>query len=133
MNRCWPWALVMLGLAACAAQPETETVKLRIENADAQAIRCQAILAHFVTRSLPEIAAGGAQEVILERDPGQGTLSYGTSDGRPMMLENILCGRVADWTETARDLPLQALRTGTASRFAARCRLRDGRTTCRLP
>lgn len=131
-----PSALLGLALAGAlvgcesAAPPGGDTVHLRIENGGAGPIRCQAILAHFVTRSLPAIPGGGAHHVTLLRDRGTGSLSYGAHGGRAMMLENILCGDDGAWTASARDLPLQRLRSVPSSRFTYRCALEAGRMAC---
>ena len=131
------YASAVLGLAlaialqGCAASPET--IQLRIENGGPEAIRCTAILAHFVTRSLPIIEQGAAQSVPLARDRQNGTLSFGSHGAEPMMLENILCGRDSDWTASARDLPLQDLRVEPAERFEYRCSLDSERVICTPP
>ena len=102
---CPPLALaallcVVAGGALRAA--EAETIQVRIENATGGAIRCVAVLAHFVTRTLPPIPSGQVHEMTLERDPKTGTLSYGYHGIHPMMLENLLCGTVPDWTASSR-------------------------------
>jgi hypothetical protein len=124
----------VLCLAACAAPgaEETQPIQVRIENATGEALRCVAVLAHFVTRTLPAIPSGRAHEMTLERDPKTGTLSYGSHGAHPMMLENLLCGTVPDWTASSRDLPVLSMRSGEAVRFDYRCTL-SGETVACVP
>ena len=122
----------LLGCEAAPA-PRGETLQLRIENGGGEPIRCVAILAHFVTRALPAIPEAGNVELTLRRDPADGGLSYGSHGAQAMMLENILCGSDNDWTASARDLPLQRLRSEPASRFTYRCTLETAGMTCTPP
>jgi len=130
-----PLALAtVLFLAACAAPgaEEVQPIQVRIENATGETPRCVAVLAHFVTRTLPPIPSGRAREMTLERDPKTGTLSYGSHGDHPMMLENLLCGTVPDWTASSRDLPVLNMRSGAAARYDYRCTL-SGETVACVP
>ena len=125
-------AAVLLSGPACSATASEESLTLRIENGDLETIRCVAILAHFVTRPLPAIAVGDNHEIALLRDPESGSLGFGSHDGSPMMLENILCGRDSNWTDSAGDLPLHGLRSDSATQVAFRCAAPEGRMACEL-
>ena len=112
-------ATIACGTAACdrapgAAGGDGREVRLAIENASGDRLRCVAVLAHFVTLALPAIPAGGRLELALWRGD-DGSLAYGSSGGRAMLVENVLCGTDSRWT--AIDLPLLALRTGNSRRF----------------
>ncbi|MEM7224143.1 MAG: hypothetical protein AAF495_14270 [Pseudomonadota bacterium] len=111
-----------------AADPQN--IHLRIENASEVSIRCVMVLAHFVTKDMPPIPSGSSYTTTLIRDPDQGTLSYGSFDDHPMMLENLLCGSLSDWTTTSRDLPILNLRSAEATRFHFQCTLQDERLAC---
>ena len=130
---------VITGCAAPAKDPAEvpveagggQEVQVSIQNQSDESIRCVAVLAHFVTRTLPPIASGQVQAFTLVRDPTAGTLSYGSHGVHPMMLENLLCGTQSDWTASSRDLPLLTVRSDEARRFDFRCALADGVVACR--
>ena len=117
-------------LCIAAANEGRQPIQVRIENATGEPLRCVAVLAHFVTRTLPPIPGAGAIQVTLERDPEAGGLSYGSHGKNPMMLENLLCGTEADWSATARDLPILPLRSGEARNFNYRCGLLRAAVNC---
>lgn len=124
--------VVALSLSAAARADGPQPLQVRIENATGETIRCVAVLAHFVTRALAPVPGGGSHEITLLREPASGSLSYGSHDGHPLLLENLLCGTTRDWTASARDLPLLPLRTGPAIRFDYRCGLARGGVACGL-
>jgi hypothetical protein len=97
-------------------------IALSIHNNSQDALRCVTVLAHFITRDLPILQPGESLGITLGRDRGDGSLSYGDHGGKPMLLENILCGGTTDWTASRQDLPLKALRTAPADRFRVTCR-----------
>ena len=116
--------------SAAPAAADAQPVQVRIENTTGEAIRCVAVLAHFVTRTLSPIVDGETREITLGRDPNDGSLSYGSHDGDPMLLENLLCGTVSDWTASARDLPILQLRGDRAIQFEVRCALERRKVLC---
>ena len=123
----------VLGIApVCAGEADDgmESLSLKIENATPFDVRCVAVLAHFVTRDLPPVGSQHDIELKLGRNADDGTLSFGSFGNHPMMLENLLCGIASDWTATARDLPLSALRSESDRQFLFRCSLRKGRVIC---
>lgn len=107
-----------------------QDIEVRIDNAATGPIRCIAVLAHFVTRTLPYIPAGGTGVIVLGRHGDDGSLSYGAREGRPMMIENILCGLDSDWSATMADLSIQTLRSGSSSRHGIRCALAGSKLSC---
>ncbi len=95
-----------------SAAPAGEPVRLEIANAKAAALlRCQLVLAHFVTLAPAPIGPAGRVAFELRRDP-DGSLFYPHAEGPPMALENVLCGLDEDWTATRNDLDLRPLRGG---------------------
>lgn len=98
------------------------TVQVSLANRTPAPIRCVAVLAHFVTRDLGPAAPGERLRIRLERGP-DGALAFGRHGASPMFVENLLCGTVTDWQRTARDVPLQALRSGPGRSFVFSCTL----------
>ena len=132
-------ATLLAGPAACAESryPDAaivggEPVSLSVVNASAGTLRCVAVLAHFVTREVGSMAPGEALHMELLREPASGALAYGDNAGKPMMLENLLCGEPARWQASYGDVPLLALRAATGRRFVVRCESR-GRLRCTAP
>lgn len=126
---------LMLGAVSAAAGhagAEPATVELTVRNAGEAPLRCVLVLAHFVTKDLPPLPAGGSLTVVMERDAAAGTLSQARGDGRVMMVENLLCGAAERWDATRGEVPLLALRGAGPARMATACRI-DRRLACTAP
>lgn len=125
---------VMLATAALptiAAGPGVMTaITLVIGNGADASLRCNAVLAHFMSEELGTIEPGGEREIALRREPESGLLALSPREGRDVPLENIQCGLAGDWSASARELPLTLLRDEPAQDFRAGCRLSDGRVAC---
>lgn len=104
-------------------------VAISIRNDAAEPIRCVAILAHFITRDLEPVAAGQTGELVLERNADLRALAYGSHNGAPMLLENILCGLDGDWTGSRTDIPLNDIRAGSSAGYLLAC-AGDAHFTC---
>ena len=103
----------ILDLPVSAAAPASEPVRLEIANVKSPSVlRCQLVLAHFVTLALERIGPESRAIIQLQRDMQAGTLFYPRADGRPMALENVFCGLDDDWQANRVDLDLQPLRGG---------------------
>ena len=87
-------------------------VRLEIHNNAGSPLRCQLVLAHFVTQDIAPILPGGELIIALDRDMDQGALIFRHTGGRSMAIENILCGHSGAWSETRIDLDLTGLRSG---------------------
>lgn len=130
MSWAWAWRLLLVATIAhvatacdrvpAAGEDGGSELRLAIENASGEGLRCVVVLAHFVTRDLPAIAVGTRLEIAFERG-ADGSLAYISSGGRAMLVENLLCGADSRWTATARDLPLLALRSGGIRQHRFRC------------
>ena len=114
------------GFGAGAAGQDRTPVVLQIANDSGRGLRCQLILAHFMTRDLKLAAPGGAIAVDLLRETETGTLLRSDVDGRLVPVENVLCGVDSDWVTTRNDLDLTDLREGGARRLRIDCSARNG-------
>lgn len=109
--------------AASAAEPSgpSAPVRLEIYNGTASSeLRCQLVLAHFVTQDIGRISAGKSAVIALRRDRDEGVLIY-RSGARRMAVENILCGIAGNWRATRNDLNLAALRAGRRAQLKIFC------------
>jgi hypothetical protein len=103
--------------------------ELEIRNDTAAALRCVVILAHFITRTPGTLAPGEAVALALDRNAATGALGYGSHNGQPMLVENILCGRDDAWDATRTEVPLTSIRTGVERAYPVACTM-AGRVTC---
>ena len=126
-------AAAMPAIAAADRSGDTQTIRLQVTNATTDDLRCVAILAHFVTRDLAPLARGESLELGLARHAVDGSLAFDSHGDSPMLLENILCGRSADWQASRQDLPLLPMRSGDGREFHVTCRREGERLACRLP
>lgn len=112
--------IVSLAIAGCTyeatylgSELDTRPVRLRITNASPDhGLRCLLSIAHFITRDIALIAAGGHVDIDLQRGVKNHTLYYQEHTTPLMAVENIYCGLDQAWTETQRNLNLSALRRG---------------------
>lgn len=131
------WILIGLLAALFSAAPigasgpgaGAEPVTLEIANgAPDSELRCQLVLAHFVTADAATVRAGGTARVELLRQTGGGTLLVPRGAGQePMAVENVICGLDGDWAATRNDVVLARLRDGSRDRLLVVC---DG-SSCR--
>ncbi len=114
--------LGMLVLPLSLVTAAASTVTLSIKNDDPQSLRCTIILAHWVTVDVGSIASGATSAIVMTRGPQPGALHIARFDGRPMMVENILCGTERDWGNSFDQLPLLPVRDDTGSTYQISCR-----------
>lgn len=106
---------------------DAEPVTLEIANATSDsALRCQFILAHFVTQEAATIGAGRMATVELRRMTTGGTLVFQRTSGEVMAVENVICGLDQDWAATRNDLVLARLRDGSRNRLHVVCGTSNG-------
>jgi hypothetical protein len=110
------------GLPLFVTSTLASTVALSIKNDDARSLRCMVVFAHWVTTDFGPIAAGETATVAMARGPQAGALHIARFDGRPMMIENIVCGTEQDWTGSFDQLPLLQIRSGDTSAYHIACR-----------
>jgi hypothetical protein len=115
--------LLLIGTQKTPALGEERgAVVLRIGNGTVSAgLRCQAVLAHFMTRDLAPFAPGGELTIPLQRETATGALLAVGPGGRLIPVENVLCGLDRDWVATRNDLDLTRLREGSTQQLRIVC------------
>jgi hypothetical protein len=121
--------LGLLVLPLLTVSALASTVTLSIRNDDVRALRCMVVFAHWVTTDFGPIASGKAATVAMTRGPQPGALHIARFDGRPMMIENIVCGTEQDWGNSFDQLPLAQVRDGATSAYQIECRA-EPRVVC---
>jgi hypothetical protein len=111
-----------LPLFVAAALAADSTVTLSIKNNDMQSLRCTVVFAHWVTTDVGPIASGETATVAMTHGPQLGALHIARFDGRPMMIENIICGADKDWSNSFDQLPLDPVRDSAISAYQIACR-----------
>jgi hypothetical protein len=114
--------ILALPIFTAASHASEARVTLSIKNDDTQSLRCAVIFAHWVTSDIGPIASGESATVEMTRGPQPGALHIARFDGRPMMIENIICGAVKDWSNSLDQLPLTLVRDNPASTYQMACR-----------
>lgn len=112
----------ILVLPLFVASAASSTVTLSIKNDDARSLRCMVVFAHWVTTDFGPIASGETASVAMTRGPQSGALHIARFDGRPMMIENIVCGTEQDWSDSFEQLPLTQVRDSARSTYKVACR-----------
>jgi hypothetical protein len=129
---------VLLILTSCVADRQDvadAAVTINLGNSGTEPLRCQLIYGHWVERQLGEIAPGASIKVELTRAAEDGGLYNMRPDGqKKMMVENIICGRLAGWKESLGQVDLDELRRHPATTVEASCIAPTGagRVACRL-
>jgi hypothetical protein len=110
-----------LPICAFEARASGATVTLSIKNDDTSSLRCSVVFAHWVTTDVGPIAPGQAVTVAMKRGPQRGALHIARFDGRPMMIENIICGADQNWSDSFDQLPLALVRDDAGSAYQIEC------------
>ena len=113
--------IAALPLLLASARASGATVTLSIKNDDTSSLRCSVIFAHWVTTGVGPIAPGEAATVTMTRGPQRGALHIARFDGRPMMIENIICGAEQNWSDSFDQLPLTSVRDDAGSAYRMDC------------
>ena len=114
--------ILALPIFADAVHASEAGVTLSIKNDDTQSLRCAVIFAHWVTSNIDPIASGETATVAMMRGPQPGALYIARFDGRPMMIENIICGADKNWSDSLDQLPLTLVRDSPTSTYQMECR-----------
>jgi hypothetical protein len=123
--------VLMIAVQGCSApEEERAPVVLKIDNNTNDAVlRCQLVLAHFMTGDLAPAAPGQMIEIDLQRDAATSTMLYLGPGGRLVAVENVLCGADDDWMATRNDINLTPLRAGVTQQLQIVCTER-GELSC---
>jgi hypothetical protein len=113
--------IAALPLFLASARASGATVMLSIKNDDTSSLRCSVVFAHWVTTDVGPIAPGETATVTMTRGPQRGALHITRFDGRPMMIENIICGAEQNWSDSFDQLPLTSVRDASASAYQMEC------------
>ena len=85
-----------------------------------ESVRCQLVLAHFVTYDPPLLLAGETLVVPIMLGQDNSTL-FLVDSGNPMAIEDLFCALDSAWSETRLELSLTPLQSSTTPRLAFFC------------
>lgn len=122
----------MILFAALDARGADAPVRLSITNDGTEPFRCIVLFGHWVTVDVGTLAPGEVQLISMKRGAPKGALYVPRFDGRQMMIENVLCGTLAAWSDSLDQIPLMPIRVGAASAYTVVCRA-NSRITCSDP
>jgi hypothetical protein len=132
MRRAAVAACAFVYCSGAAPAGEPQSVQLIVRNETGMTMKCVLVLAHFVTLE-HAVTAGANISIVMQRDVVAGTLWLPRpDDGRPMMVENLLCGAADRWSETRGEVPLLPLRGDTPAQMVTICRPAE-RLACAAP
>lgn len=124
---------VLLVVQGCARSDEDrspvvlEPVVLKITNkTENDTLRCQLLLAHFMTGDAAQATTGWVIEVGMLREVATSTLLYLGPGDRLVAVENMLCGADDDWQATRKNIDLTPLRAGGTRLLQITCTDRGG-------
>jgi hypothetical protein len=126
--------ILMLALAACSAAQD-RPVALRLTNGGEEPLRCRIVFGHWVERDLAELVPGGTHDIVLMQSAKDRALYIDRYDNqRQMMIENIVCGRIADWRDTTGQIDLTHARQQMIAHIEATCAAprEAGRVACHV-
>ena len=124
--------LVLLAVALSSAARAQDRLDLEIRNLNrTDEIRCIVLLAHFFTLGAGTAAAGARLSLTFERLPAGSGLTLRNGAGRPMLVENLICGIVGDWSANRAEVPLDSLRAAGTASARADC-VSQAKLQCRL-
>ena len=118
--------LVLLNPGIANAKSEYQlidprSVYLSITNFHAsEPVRCQFVLAHFVTYDPPVLLSGETLVVHITLEKDNSTLFF-VHSGKPMAIEDLFCALDSAWSETRLELSLTPLQSSTTPRLAFFC------------
>lgn len=85
-----------------------------------ESVRCQFVLAHFVTYDPPILLPGETLVTSITRGQDNSTL-FLVYSGKAMAVEDLFCALDSAWSETRVELSLAALQTTTTPHLAFSC------------
>ena len=124
--------LMLVSTERAATEATDDSVTLRIDNVGTEPLRCTILFAHWVSLDAGVIGVGASRSLAMMRRVSDGSLYVARSDGRPMMIENVVCGTVDAWAVTLGQIPLLAVRTSGERALSTPCKV-DERVICAQP
>jgi hypothetical protein len=85
-----------------------------------ESVRCQFVLAHFVTYDPPIILSGQTLVVPITIEQDNFTL-FLVDSGRPMAIEDLFCALDSAWSDTRLELSLAPLQSSTTAYLTFSC------------
>ncbi|WP_374651254.1 hypothetical protein [Dongia sp.] len=131
----FPAFLLLPILAACAALPSDRPVNLQLTNTGAEPLSCRIVYGHWVERDLGTLVPGTTFDIALRQQVSDHALFVNRDDmERRLMIENIVCGRLANWRDSTGQVDLTLPRQQSAAYLEATCAAPagPGRVACDL-
>jgi hypothetical protein len=85
-----------------------------------ESVRCQFVLAHFVTYDPPILLPGETLVTSITRGQDDSTL-FLVQSGKAMAVEDLFCALDSAWSDTRMELSLAALQTNTTPHLVFSC------------
>jgi hypothetical protein len=85
-----------------------------------ESVRCQFVLAHFVTYDPPVLLSGETLVVPITLEQDNSTL-FLLDYGKPMAIEDLFCALDSAWSDTLSELSLAPLQNSTAENLTFSC------------
>ena len=119
------WPIVFnSGIAEAKSQYEfidPTPVYVSISNIHAsESVRCQFVLAHFVTYDPPVLLSGETLVVPITLEQDNSTL-FLVDYGKPMAIEDLFCALDSTWSDTLTELSLAPLQSSTTVNLTFSC------------
>ncbi|GAB5468566.1 MAG: hypothetical protein Kilf2KO_15960 [Rhodospirillales bacterium] len=101
------------------AQDKTNWIDLT--NAGERELRCQYLLAHWMSGEILRIAPGESVTLVIYRSAEGALYLRQIDDPRPLYVESLLCGPDLGFGEDRQQIDLSPLRQGASRRLAVSC------------
>jgi hypothetical protein len=85
-----------------------------------ESVRCQLVLAHFVTYDPPVLLAGETLVIPITLEQHNSTL-FLVDSGSPMAIEDLFCALDSAWSDTRLELSLAPLQSSTTPHLIFSC------------
>jgi len=121
--------LASLSILATFTAAAEERVAVVLKNAGTTPLRCQLMLAHWMTGEIRHLGSGESLTLALARDTAGQLFITRPGEARPFHVETLLCGREEGFGR-GEALDLSALRSGRSRSLAFACAAEE-RPLCR--
>ncbi len=120
MRLCCLWLAATL-LSAQAVAGDEDKVSIAVANETRQVLRCQFLLAHWMTSAAVLIQPGASARLALGRAVDGALFQRQAGEERPFHVESLLCGSDRDFGSSRIDLDLSPLRARESDSLSFRC------------